>query len=213
MSERKYSDEEVRAIIGRAAENDGLTLAEIQSIAKEVGIDADDVARAAATLRAAPMEQPPSRFEFKFMPTRVAHTVPLSRAMTDAEWDHFVVILRDIFGAKGKVSSTGSIREWSNSNLRVSVEPIGAGYRVRMSTRKGNAAILNTMAVVGFGAGAFAVAGGLLSRSADALINAGVFFSLGAGAFVSNILRLPPWAARRREQMERAAEEAKQIIG
>src|SRR5690349_5878418 len=61
MNERRYSDEEVAAIFGRATEGasstpvgepqeDGLTLAELQDIGREVGIAPTAIAAAARTL-------------------------------------------------------------------------------------------------------------------------------------------------------------------
>src|SRR5438876_10233793 len=109
MPERRYSDEETAAIFKTAAElqqavpseaspgvlsnvsGEGMTLAQLQEIGREVGISADLVARAAqgfdrrgrATVR-----------RFLGVPIGVGRTVSLQRALTEEEWQGLVVDLR-----------------------------------------------------------------------------------------------------------------------
>src|SRR5690606_31180184 len=168
MSERRYKEAEVRKILELATRptatqpapsaSSGMTLAEIQSIGVEVGVEPDVIARAAASLDAGAV-RPPRRS--LGMPIDVAHTVHLPRALTDAEWEQLVAELRATFRARGQVRTHGGLREWSNGNLHASVEPAAGGYRLRMETVKGDAAGFNALGLVSLAMGV-ATAGGMV---------------------------------------------------
>src|SRR4051812_18391869 len=128
MTDRHYDDDEVAAIFRAATEGaeqsesralaerspDGLSLADLQAIAREVGIAPDAIERAAQSLdrpRAAPVSR-----TFLGLPIGVGRTVILDRRLTDAEWELLVVELRDVFGARGTMRAQGSLREWRNGN-------------------------------------------------------------------------------------------------
>lgn len=145
MSDRRYSDDEVAAIFARATEVqdrepkavariEGMSLGELQAIGKEAGISTDLIARAARELD---QPAPPRVPTLLGIPIGASHTVELPRELTDREWELFVVQLRETFDARGKVSSHGSFRQWSNGNLQVLVEPNARGHRVRFRTVQG----------------------------------------------------------------------------
>jgi hypothetical protein len=46
------------------------------------------------------------------LPIGVARTVNLNRRLTDQEWEHLVVQLREVFNAAGITRSDGSFRQW-----------------------------------------------------------------------------------------------------
>src|SRR5437868_13799835 len=112
MAERRYSDEESAAILKLAAERQqltsggditpadagssdtGMTLGEVQSIAREVGIPADLVAQAASSLDK--VGRPAVR-RYLGLPIGVGRTVSLQRTLTQAEWERLVVDLRETF--------------------------------------------------------------------------------------------------------------------
>jgi hypothetical protein len=208
MTERRYRDPEVRKILELATRPetasppaasgaDGLTLAEIQGIAGEVGIPADAVSRAAAALEARAAE--PRRSWG--MPVEVGRTVPLPRPLTDAEWERLVAELRTTFRARGRIDVDGGLRQWSNGNLHVAVEPGENGYRLRMGTLKGGATEINGLGLAGVvtgGAllGASALTGGGIDLAAPLMLGAG-----GIAAFLANLVRLPRWASERSRQM------------
>src|SRR5262245_501835 len=113
MTERRYREDEVREIFELAASRkvldpisrgsaQGMTLAEIQSIGSEVGLEPDRLARAAATLDTRPIR--PARKSWG-MPIEVGRVVPLSRDLTDQEWEQLVTELRSTFAARGKITS------------------------------------------------------------------------------------------------------------
>lgn len=220
MSERRYPDAEVRKIIELATRQAlarprrhpaaGLTLHQIQSIGSEVGVDSTSIARAAATLDAG-LAQPLRRS--LGMPIEVGRVVPLPRAPTDAEWDELVAELRSTFGARGRVSVQGGLREWRNGNLHASVEPAAGGYRLRLGSLKGDAHGLNALGATGLLAGAAVCVSMILSGEiAGAIAVPAIFGTAGISAFLTNMIRLPLWADRRSEQMDRVLDRAQAIV-
>jgi hypothetical protein len=217
--ERRYGEDEVRTILENASErsrrslssSDGLTLAELQSIGTEVGLSPQEIAEAARALDA-PSPAPPRRS--LGMPVAADRTARLSRAPTDAEWERLVVELRATFGAHGKEASRGNLREWRNGNLFAYVEPMDEGYRLRLGTVKGSAALVNGFGIV-------ATLGGLITLANLVATNdlAGVngflpmiWGSIGAGAFGYNAVRLPRWARRREMQMDHIVDRARALL-
>jgi hypothetical protein len=221
MNDRRYTDAEVRKIIElatsralarpRGQPSDGLTLTEVQSIGSEVGVDASAIARAAATLDAG-LHQPLRRS--LGMPIEVGRVVPLPRAPTDAEWDQLVAELRSTFGARGRVTVEGGLREWRNGNLHASVEPAAGGFRLRLGTVKGDAQGLNALGATGLLAGAAVFVSMVASGEiVGATVVPAIFGTAGVSAFLANLIRLPRWADRRTEQMDRILDRAHAILG
>lgn len=218
MTERRYKEEEVRKIFSLATKGhltadkaappavQGLTLAEIQSIGSEVGIAPELVARAAAELD---VRGRPTRKSLG-MPIEVGHVVALRRNLTDREWAQLVAEMRRVFRASGHVSEHGELRQWSNGNLHVALEPVGQGYRLRMSTLKGDAQGINALGVMGvLAAAAAGTALGLSGEVGDAILVSSVFGGGGLGALLSNLLRLPRWKTERERQFEDLAAKVK----
>ena len=211
MSERRYSDEEVAAIFRDAAEGqgtgalqrtdgDGLTLSEIQSIGREVGLAPDLVTRAALSLDLKPQAMSET---FLALPIGVERIVALNRTLTDAEWENLVGELRSTFRAKGRLSTSGAFREWTNGNLQALLEPTATGHRLRLRTTKGNArpmlgvsAAMLGMSLVTWGS---AVLAGQLG---PALPGVAMLAMMGIGLFTATALQLPSWARLRGRQMD-----------
>src|SRR5579872_4953401 len=102
MAERLYSDDETAAIFKAAAElqqaaltaptggspaanpGEGMTLAQLQEIGREVGIPSELVARAANGLE---RRGRASVRRFLGLPIGVGRTVALQRTLTEAEWE------------------------------------------------------------------------------------------------------------------------------
>lgn len=222
MAELRYNDAEVAEIFRRAAEvpsaqlqgtataaaRHGLTLAELQEIGREVGIAPTAIAFAAESV--AHPGRPPIR-TFLGLPVGVAHTVQLPRRLSDSEWERLVVDLRETFDARGHVASHGSLRQWSNGNLQVLLEPSDDTQRLRIRTRKGGAigAIAGGLMMVGASVITLSMAAsqGAMGDTgmAAAIGSLGVW---GAGMFAMTALRLPRWARARRREMEEVAARA-----
>ena len=221
--ERKYSDEEIKEIFGRAvtgseiephaeSEASGLTLRELQEVGREVGLAPGRVAAAALALDNAHEVATPRTI--MGAPVSAGRSIALSRALTDREWGVLVGELRETFGAKGRVTSDGGVREWTNGNLHAYVEPTATGYRLRIGTQKGNA-------IPQFLMGGAAMTLGVvlttlfffedLGRAALVLPVLMTFF--GGTAVASNLLRLSTWAGRRQAQMAHVGETVTALIG
>ena len=211
MSERRFTDAEVaqifeRATSGHAVEGtraaEGMTLAELQSIGQEVGIPAEQIARAALSL--SPGDARPTE-RFLGMTTGVGHTVHLARKLTDEEWERFIAVVRETFDARGTATSQGSLKQWSNGNLQVLLEPTDAGHRVRFKTVKGTAPgtlvgglLMSTAAVIGEITAVLTGSGNDLGL----LASFGVLGAIGIGTVATTALKLPRWARTRQAQME-----------
>jgi hypothetical protein len=222
MTERRYREDEVREIFDLAARGKiaqptahptatGLTLADIQDIGLEVGLEPGVIARAAAAIDQESVKLP-QRKSFG-MPIEVGRMVHLPRPLTDDEWDHLVAELRSTFKAKGKVTSQGSFKEWRNGNLHAYVEPAEEGYRVRIETLKGNARAVNGIGAVGVAASLVMLVG----LNMSGFLQAGFFGpaaigAAGTGALVFNELRLRAWTAERARQMEHIARRIASIV-
>lgn len=217
MTDRRYSDDEVAEIFARASETEqqtrrqlpaieGMTLGELQRIGQEAGIAPELVAQAARSL-----DQPrqPETPVFLGLPVGAARTVRLERRMTDEEWERLVVDLRETFNARGVVRAEGSLRQWSNGNLQVLLEPDGEGQRVRFRTIKGNARpfMFTGLALLGASVVTFlSVMASGDATAAQALGSVGTMAAFGTGFFAYGALPLTRWAKLRREQMDRLAE-------
>jgi hypothetical protein len=227
--ERRYQDDEVAKIFETAAApmqssprettgrgtsaDDGLTLAELQAIGREVGVPPERIAEAAARVDRRGLPAP--RRTDLGMPVGVSRSVDLPRAPTDREWALLVGELRETFGARGRDHSDGDLREWWNGNLHATIEPTESGYRLRLSTLKGDGLALNR---AGIGAIAFALIlfvilalGGVLDEG-EILVPL-LLGSMGLFALGANAVRLPRWAGEREEQMEYITGRARALLG
>jgi hypothetical protein len=222
--ERTFGEEEVAEIFRAASAADarrdagaetpvparGLTLAELQSIGREVGLPPERVAEAAAGVGLRPGIE--RRTELG-MPVSVGRTVELPRAPTDREWEMIVADLRETFGARGHVASRGEAREWTNGNLHVYVEPTGSGCRLRLRTTKSNALAINRMAAVVAAMGLFLLLPFLVSYHGESFFPPVMLLAMGLGMLALNALRLPGWADDRETQMEEVAARARALLG
>jgi hypothetical protein len=211
MTERRFTDEEVADIFAAATEergapphsgtvSAGLTLAQLQEIGREVGLSPEAITRAAVAVQS--RGQNDTR-RYLGLPIGVERTIPLHRWLTDPEWEHLVVELREVFRAKGTVRSSGSFREWTNGNLQALLEPTESGHRLRLRTRKGDA-----QALLGAGLGALGVTAALAAamvlngRLGAAMPGIGFLALVGLGMLGSAAVRVLPWARERARQME-----------
>ncbi len=182
---------------------EGLTLADLQAIGREVGISPAAVAQAAQALD---IRQAARSRTFFGLPVGVARTVSLNRRLTDQEWEHLVVQLRDVFNARGTTRSDGSLRQWTNGNLQVLLEPTETGHRLRFGTLHGAA-----RASIGAGFAALGVTATVVIATAisdhlgDAVPGIAFLLATGLGMIVSGALRLPRWARLRGRQMDALA--------
>jgi hypothetical protein len=224
MSERRYSDEEVRRILALAAEAEAAaeaeserawTLPEVARIGVEAGIAPEAVASAALALERQ-HAMPEERHLFG-LPVSVSRAVPLGRHLTDDDWERLVGELRDTFAARGQLRVSGARREWRVGNLRVTHEPLGSGALLELRTRKGDAraflqlgVLLLVMAAVVAG---LTAAGLTTPRGNTAPLVTLSWLGAFAGVLmlIVGALRLPAWARRRARQFEALAAYARRI--
>jgi hypothetical protein len=223
----RYNEDEAAAIFERAAEAEasgrqpasaagGMTLAELQEIGREAGLQPETVAQAAESLHraATPAPAPAPPPTFLRVPIGVARTVALERPLSDEEWGELVAQLRATFNAGGRINSYGDFREWRNGNLRVSAEPVVGGYQVEMRTSKGSSRSLMTAGgiMTGISAAMLGVGAATGSMAPGDMGDMVPMFTIGAGLFGAGLIQLPAWARRRREQFDRIAERLRDAI-
>ena len=214
MDERRYNDKEIAAIFRAAAEaqqnpphdvprDEGLTLTDLQAIGREVGIPSDAVERAAQALD---VRLDATSRTFLGLPIGLARTVNLNRRLTDEEWERLVVQLREVFNARGRTRTDGSLRQWTNGNLQVLLEPTETGHRLRFRTMHGaaRAAIGAGFAALGVTA-IVAIASTVGGYFTEAIPGMALLLFTGVGMIASGALRLPRWARVRQRQMETLA--------
>ncbi|HEX6942895.1 MAG TPA: hypothetical protein VF128_08195 [Gemmatimonadaceae bacterium] len=222
MSTRRYGDDEVREIFSLAttggtndqslpAESGGMTLDELQHIAQEAGIDPARVAQAAASLDAGGKPAPVRRM--LGLPVGVSRVVDLPRAPTDREWEQMISEFRTTFGTQGQAMSVGGLREWSQGNLHICVEPTERGEQLRLSTLKDDAIALNGLSIA---MGAMSLIMGaavtIAGKPEKALVVLTMFGGMALAAFGANMFRLPRWARERERQMEAIAQHAVKLL-
>lgn len=212
--ERRYTEEEVARILDRATEvqpsgghpggaSDGMTLAELHEIGREVGISTDLITRAASSIDR--VEAPVvAQKKLLGVAIGVGRTANLPRPLTDAEWNHLVVDLRETFDARGKLREEGAFRQWTNSNLQALLEPTETGQRLRLKTLKANGRARLAAGPVMVGVGTVGYVASLVIGPLGGFspTEAVTIALIGAAMWVSARVTLPGWARTREQQME-----------
>jgi len=212
MSERRYSEDESAEIFRLAAEQeerspraiartDGLTMAQLQEIGREAGLNPDLIARAATAATTSVSAKPIRSFG---LPLGVGRTIELDRPLSDQDWERLVSDLRQTFDARGVLRHDGPFREWSNGNLHVLVEPTPGAHRIRFRTTNG----LSRTLLIG---GSISLVTSGLVATISTLTGGGATDAMGLMAMAVAMLgvgaiRLPSWARLRRQQMDDLAE-------
>lgn len=219
MPERRYTDQEVQRILNTAAESEaaltagsaaeGMTLAEIQHIAAEAGLNASAVSAAAVAVDRAPV---PVNRRMLGLPLGVGQTVSLPRDLDDADWRRLVAFLRDTFEAQGQETQVAGRREWRNGNLRVSVESLGDSALLQMRTRKGGAqSLIGTGLSMVLGTGVVAAITALTGADTQAVYWMMPMVFGGGAMAATGAAQLPSWSSKRRAQFEKVADYARQL--
>ena len=155
MSDRVFSEDEVKAIIRRAsarqeeeaerqeARHHGLTLADLEHLGAEVGLDPKHLRAAAAEV------QTGHRTAVEAETQTATHVIVehwVDRPFSDEGWEDTVALLRSRFGVdmgvwygrsgEGRVERIGRVHEW------VHMGQFGAETRVSVSEREGRTRLL-----------------------------------------------------------------------
>lgn len=209
MTERRYDEEEVAVILQRAAEaaaadhdsaaGRGLTLAELEEIGAEAGIDASRIEAAARGLAVRRFD-PVTPSSMGFPPTEQLERLIPGHLDPD-DLPHLLDLIRNEFARQGIVEEVLGGLEWRASSVMggryVSIRSEGDATRVRVL---GN--FRDGLLVFGLGPGPMlAIGGGMLAAGLGAApILAGVAAALGwASAYL-------PWRylfGRERRSLQR----------
>lgn len=193
------------------APTDGLTLEQLQQVARESGIDPARVAQAAASVDA--RARAPLVRRMLGFPIAMTRVVDLPRAPTDREWEQLVAVFRTAFDTPGQMTSTGGLREWSSGSLHIGVEPMAHGEQLRITTRNDGAVALNLLSAFTGGLGALmsavvAAAG----KPEKALAVLTLFGGISLASFAINLWQLPRWGRTRARQVEELADQAVTLL-
>lgn len=135
MADRKYDDKEVGQILNAAAEmrsgmstatsGDGITLAELQRIAEEVGINPNNVERAASALSVNSQRKSQRGSGFVMIESRIDGVI------SEEIWDELITEVQRFAGKPGSRLAQGPAREWTGTS--------SMGYlMLSATTRHGN---------------------------------------------------------------------------
>jgi hypothetical protein len=221
--ERRYDEQEIAAIFERAAEaqkaaqrhlsqSEGLTLAELQEIGAEAGITPAFIAQAATAINRTAAPRPP--VTYFGVPIGVARSIDLPRPLSDEEWERLVVDLRETFHAHGNVGRDGSLRQWTNGNLKALVEPTPSGYRLRLETRSDDLVMRLSIGSIMAAMMLFFTLIVLLKDpvSLSKLATIGMMSLIAAGvAGYTAYFKAPRWSRTRATQMEAIIERVTQM--
>ena len=142
---RRYNDREIALILKKAAERQedvapregGYSLAELEEIAAQAGIDATHVRSAARDLA---MVDRPAGHGFVGSPTIIELERGGEGEIPESEYGDLVELIRDLTHEVGKVSRVDRTMEWITSRndmigMHISVNPGKGKTRVRLVTR------------------------------------------------------------------------------
>lgn len=129
---RRYSDREVRQILKHATgmqeaaevrideEREGMTLAEVQEAAAEVGIEPRYLERAASLVEKRP-EGPGTGIAFLGVPSKTTAAKAVRGTLLDEDYERIVETITRELG-QGQASMVGRTLEWRSSRRPVSVK-------------------------------------------------------------------------------------------
>ena len=220
--ERIYRDDEVEEILDLAMSThaaaprpsspaEGLTLAQLQEVAVEVGVDPAQITSAAHALDLRQSASP--RQTSLGMPVSVGSTIALPGPLTDSDWGSVVDEFRDALGSTGRITSHAGKREWTDGRLRAVLEETESGHQIRLTMRKLDAIVTNRLGIVGL-----LIAMVLLSLIATGTSPVGLelamlgLLGMGGGILTVNKLTLPKWAHDGEGQIEYVAGRVRELV-
>lgn len=170
-TERRYTDQEVALILRRAVNQqragavraDGLSLAQLRDIAREIGVDPDLVDEAAGEL---PAVQPGPVARFFGGPT--VHDIRLDFETTPSseKLQELVMAIRTALRHQGRTQEIMGSLEWQSvgepSQVAVTVTPHAGRTDVHILVDRGAAATLVGFGSLGLGAVLAAISGAVL---------------------------------------------------
>lgn len=210
-----YTEKEIGALFKRATEiqenahesfSQGLSLQEIEDIAREIGIDPKYVRSAASELEhQMGTEQRSSFFGAPFM---IEQKRAIRGEISDEEWEELVRQIRRVTGSAGRTTKVGQTRQWHRSVKDMSttieethLEVVSQNNRSTIEIRKhfqGGAymAYLLGLVISGTVAGIYLDGTGYTD-----LVNTGVVLTSMSGGFAAARFAIMSWTERQRRKM------------
>jgi hypothetical protein len=216
----RFDDAEIRRILARAADRQeqadralpaasagsrsgtepGLSLAELQEVAGEAGIDAAHVVAAAREVQLSTAVAP-ERYRFVGIPMELVERRIVPGHLADREWERIVGEFRSAFRTPGTTNSFGDVREWFSSGagttgapVRLRLDPGEDGIEV--SLRQSTKSARDVPLALGWTFGSMGAVFGLIvavgSLDPGAAALPALFGVLSGGSFLGG-----RWAARR----------------
>ena len=210
---RRFTEEEAQRVFARAAERqharaappDGLTLAELQEIGRQAGLDPAHVVAAVAEGDV----ETEGRETWHGVPVGVHRTRLLPARISDAEWERVVDLLRAEFKTPGAAQQIGRRREWVSAGgslaTTVTVQERPDGDLVTVRTPNNARQFANVSLISTAGTGALlavllAATDGLTPRTLAIPVMAAVF---GAVLYAAAFLAVKVKASRAPAQTDR----------
>lgn len=115
-----FNERETAEILKLAAENShaqlqsdglGLTINELEEIAKDSGIDPSEIHKAVEAIHA---KRQPDEKTFWGGPFSFSEQIQIDHEITAAEWEKMLVPIRAFFQSKGEVNERESVHEWTS---------------------------------------------------------------------------------------------------
>lgn len=212
--ERRYSDKELALILKLATDLDGVTdagsghtLAEIQSIAAEAGIDPDLVVRAAASLAS---ESGRGTTAFLGAPTTYRFQRHVEGELPESELGEIVRAIRRLTGEEGEVTQVLDALEWRHERFE------GAVTHIAISRRRGRTMIEVTRRFANNAGWLYAAAASVVAGTeiqAALALELGVLSGLWGSAYVGARALWKRIARRGRRDTQELAESLTRQIG
>lgn len=210
-----YTEKEIGALIKRATEiqenahesfPQGLSLQEIEDIAREIGIDPKHIRSAASELEHQMAKEQQSNF--LGAPFLIEQKRAIRGEISAEEWEELVRQIRRMTGSAGRTTQDGQTRQWHRSvkdmsttleetHLQVDSQDNRSTIEIRKHF-KGGAYITYLMGLVISGtlAGIFLDGNGYTD-----LVNTGVVLTSMSGGFAAARLAIISWTGRQRRKM------------
>ena len=216
MVERLYNEKEIGALIQRATQlheeakglaSGGLTLEEVERIAAELGLPPEHVKAAAREV----MEHPGLGRASNVWggPYVLDQAQIVDATLTDDQWEHAVLALREFTGSTGHASRLGRAREWTHT-----VEDAGVVLQKTLVTMREKDDRTSIRIRKQFGGGAavayiagFAIMGTATGIALDGagvsdLVSFALFLGGGAGGLAAARASLSVWTRRQTTRLK-----------
>jgi len=187
---RRFNEKEVALIIKRASElqqseatpesNTGMSLAELEQVAREAGLDPELVRRAAVDLDTRVTDQPPNKFLGAPSVLRLERTI--DGEVPAEEYEPMVLEMQRLLGGASTASTLGRTLQFSLTG-RNQGHATGREVQVTITPRNGRTTIRVEERLSPIAGGIF---GGVMGGAGGGLMGPGI--AIGAAAFHSAIM-------------------------